>query len=91
MGGGLSQQISMFGQNELLLFLVSDSNKEMLSTIEKCLFVLCLDQPIHNLSDKSVSHQDMFKQMVTGHGCNRNGGNRWFDKTIQVYIIFKII
>ena len=52
--------------------------------IEKCMFVVCLDQSIHNLSDRSVSHQDMFRQMVTGHGCNKNGANRWFDKTIQV-------
>ena len=69
-----------------LFLTVSDSNKDMLSMIEKCLFVVCLDQSVHNLSDQSVSHQDMFKQMVTGHGCNKNGGNRWFDKTIQVIL-----
>lgn len=68
--------------------LVSESNKAMLDMIESCLYVVCLDQTVHNLSDKSVSHQDMFRQMVTGHGCNKNGTNRWFDKTIQVNYIF---
>ena len=59
--------------------------------IEQCMFVVCLDQSLHNLSDKSVSHQDMFRQMVTGHGCNKNGANRWFDKTIQVLLDISLL
>ena len=59
--------------------------------IEQCMFVVCLDQSLHNLSDKSISHQDMFKQMVTGHGCNKNGANRWFDKTIQVLFNISVL
>ena len=81
-------------QNILLLFLIENtSNKENLSLVETCLFIVCLDRSIHNLSDEGVSHQDMFTQMVTGHGCNINGSNRWFDKTIQVrlYLILNDI
>ena len=71
----------------VIYYTVNEGNKEMLDLIEQCMFVVCLDQSLHNLSDKSVSHQDMFRQMVTGHGCNKNGANRWFDKTIQVLFI----
>ena len=28
--------------------------------------------------------KEMFKQMLTGAGSRFNGGNRWFDKTVQV-------
>ena len=58
--------------------------------IENCLYVVCLDQSIHNLSDHSVSYKDMLRQMLTGHGSRNNGGNRWFDKTIQVRIILSL-
>ena len=30
------------------------------------------------------SMKEMFKQMLTGAGSRFNGGNRWFDKTVQV-------
>ena len=30
------------------------------------------------------SLKEMFKQMLTGAGSRFNGGNRWFDKTVQV-------
>ena len=32
----------------------------------------------------------MFNQMLTGGGGRFNGGNRWFDKTVQVGIIFQL-
>lgn len=69
---------------------VSELNKKNLLMIENCLYVVCLDQSIHNPSDHSVSYKDMLRQMLTGHGSKINGGNRWFDKTIQVRIIFSL-
>ena len=37
-------------------------------------------------TDKIIcrSMKEMFKQMLTGAGSRFNGGNRWFDKTVQV-------
>nr|CAD7260011.1 unnamed protein product [Timema shepardi] len=58
-------------------------NTKLLDVIEKSLFVLCLDGPAPDLgvTDKqSISGL----QMVHGGGSRASGGNRWFDKALQV-------
>ena len=35
--------------------------------------------------------KEMFKQMLTGAGSRFNGGNRWFDKTVQVRCEFVLV
>ena len=52
----------------------------------KCqlLLLIYLDQPIRR------SMKGMFNQMLTGGGGRFNGGNRWFDKTVQVGMIFQL-
>ena len=61
------------------------SNIQSLKAVENSLFVLCLDKAFtgDSYNDKSAT------AMETIHGCGseNNGGNRWFDKTIQVSVI----
>ena len=64
--------------------LLVKQNSENIRAVEECLFVICLDSPVQNLTDSSISHQSMFYQMVTGGGCHKNSTNRWFDKTINL-------
>ena len=71
-------------------------NAEALTTIENCLFVACLDEPLptsfngqKRLSfDGGVSDgrddTAMAHQALHGGGTLYNTSNRWFDKTIQV-------
>ncbi|GLH09742.1 Choline O-acetyltransferase-like Protein [Gryllus bimaculatus] len=56
-----------------------------LETIQKSLFLVCLDDPNPNfgsLDKRSIAA----RQMVHGCGSKNNGANRWFDKTIQFVI-----
>nr|CAD7199794.1 unnamed protein product [Timema douglasi] len=60
-------------------------NMKLLDVIEKSLFVLCLDGPAPDLgvTDKqSISGL----QMVHGGGSRASGGNRWFDKALQLVV-----
>nr|CAD7588317.1 unnamed protein product [Timema genevievae] len=60
-------------------------NRKLLDIIEKSLFVLCLDGPAPDLgvADKqSISGL----QMVHGGGSRASGGNRWFDKALQLVV-----
>ncbi|XP_046676146.1 carnitine O-acetyltransferase-like isoform X3 [Homalodisca vitripennis] len=60
------------------------ANLEVLKSIESALFVVCLDQPsgTMGLDDRTVSG----RQTMHGDGAMSNGGNRWFDKTIQFLV-----
>ncbi|XP_067001484.2 carnitine O-acetyltransferase isoform X2 [Anabrus simplex] len=56
-----------------------------LTSLEKCLFLVCLDDP--NPSLGSLNRQTVAAlQMVHGCGSKSNSANRWFDKTIQFII-----
>uniref|UniRef100_A0A1B6MKJ0 Choline/carnitine acyltransferase domain-containing protein n=2 Tax=Graphocephala atropunctata TaxID=36148 RepID=A0A1B6MKJ0_9HEMI len=59
-------------------------NVEVLNSIESALFVVCLDQPSGavGLDDRTISG----RQTMHGDGPMSNGGNRWFDKTIQFIV-----
>ncbi|XP_041485899.1 choline O-acetyltransferase-like [Lytechinus variegatus] len=72
--------------------LIEDStNRDSLDMIERCIFVLCLDdqmdypppevgKPIDS-DDEPLGHH-----MLHGGGVDKNTGNRWFDKTMQFII-----
>lgn len=65
-------------------FLSDPSNLETLKAIESALFVVCLDQAsgVDGVDDRSSCAY----QTLHGGGAVSNGGNRWFDKTIQVIL-----
>ena len=63
------------------LFLLDKVNKASLRSIHRSIVVLCLDGYNPATSDvRSIAGH----QMLHGIGPNAHGGNRWFDKTIQV-------
>ncbi|KAI1886867.1 hypothetical protein AGOR_G00200210 [Albula goreensis] len=63
--------------------LMKDStNRDSLDMIERCLCLVCLDDPCGvELSDTNRS-----LQMLHGGGHNKNGGNRWYDKPMQFVV-----
>lgn len=64
-------------------FFLVPKNKESLAEIQKSLFLVCIDQPnppFQNLNPESVAALEA----IHGCGADVNGGNRWYDKTIQV-------
>ncbi|XP_054285113.1 carnitine O-acetyltransferase-like [Macrosteles quadrilineatus] len=65
--------------------LVKDpSNAETLKSIESALFVLCLDDAS---GEEGVDDRTMCGlQTIHGNGVMSNGGNRWYDKTIQFLV-----
>ncbi|XP_033108263.1 choline O-acetyltransferase-like [Anneissia japonica] len=72
--------------------LMEDStNRDSLDMIERCIFVLCLDENMdHPPTDinKPMDKEDvpLAKQMLHGGGSELNSGNRWFDKTMQFIV-----
>ncbi|KAL4704063.1 hypothetical protein ACJJTC_001985 [Scirpophaga incertulas] len=69
--------------------LAKDSvNRKNLEDITKSLAVLCLDAPvgIWNCSDKNARQNIAAAQTIHGGGSLSNGGNRWFDKTVQFIV-----
>lgn len=63
-------------------------NKESLADVEKSLAVLCLDTPVGlwNCPNKHAQQNLAAAQTIHGGGSASNGGNRWFDKTIQFIV-----
>ncbi|CAK6983617.1 carnitine O-acetyltransferase-like, partial [Scomber scombrus] len=59
-----------------------ETNRESVSAIQRSIFTLCLDRAMPQVSDES-SDITGTKQMVHGGGSQFNGGNRWFDKSLQ--------
>ncbi|CAH1246488.1 CHAT [Branchiostoma lanceolatum] len=60
--------------------LMEDStNRDSLDMIERCIFVLCLDEGV--CCDKT--DLTLACQMLHGNGSHSNTPNRWFDKTMQ--------
>ncbi|KAI8427768.1 hypothetical protein MSG28_002190 [Choristoneura fumiferana] len=63
-------------------------NKESLSDVQSSLVVLCLDAPVGlwKAADKNARQNIAAAQTIHGGGSNCNGGNRWFDKTVQFVV-----
>ncbi|XP_063233966.1 carnitine O-acetyltransferase-like isoform X1 [Bacillus rossius redtenbacheri] len=60
-------------------------NRRPLEALEKSLFVVCLDGPAPGLgapNQQSVSGQ----LMLHGGGSRASGGNRWYDKALQIVV-----
>uniref|UniRef100_A0A8C7U4S5 Choline O-acetyltransferase n=1 Tax=Oncorhynchus mykiss TaxID=8022 RepID=A0A8C7U4S5_ONCMY len=63
--------------------LIKDSvNRESLAVIEKCLCVLCLDNP----SGMEVGDTSRALLMLHGGGHEKMGANRWYDKPMQFIV-----
>lgn len=58
-------------------------NRESVRSIQKSIFVVCLDAPMPRVSE-DVYRSQVAGQMLHGGGSKLNSGNRWFDKTLQV-------
>lgn len=75
-----------------------DKNRRNLELIVKSMVVLCLDEPLptsfnSRLNKGAKGHvasgrdeTNLMIQMLSGGGPSCNGGNRWFDKTLQFII-----
>uniref|UniRef100_A0A8C5HHY0 Choline O-acetyltransferase n=1 Tax=Gouania willdenowi TaxID=441366 RepID=A0A8C5HHY0_GOUWI len=58
------------------------TNRDSLDMIERCLCVVCLDEgsaPLLNDTNRAL-------MMLHGGGVAKNGGNRWYDKPMQLII-----
>eukprot|EP00095_Tigriopus_kingsejongensis_P010617 maker-scaffold795_size96016-snap-gene-0.24 protein:Tk10617 transcript:maker-scaffold795_size96016-snap-gene-0.24-mRNA-1 annotation:"carnitine o-acetyltransferase isoform x2" len=65
---------------------LQSGNQDTLKAIETSLFVLCLDKaadPEKSFADRKTQAA---AQAIHGLGPNENAANRWFDKTMQVFI-----
>jgi hypothetical protein len=70
--------------------MLAAENEEILSIIEKSIFVLCIDGPRSKLElEGSNELTSMTMKMIHGGGSQSNSANRWFDKTVQVRLFFK--
>ncbi|KAM8837497.1 choline O-acetyltransferase b [Spinachia spinachia] len=58
------------------------TNRDSLGLIESCLCVLCLDEP----SGLEPSDTNRALLMLHGGGRQRNGANRWYDKSMQFVV-----
>ncbi|XP_056152714.1 choline O-acetyltransferase-like [Lampris incognitus] len=58
------------------------TNKASLALIESCLCVLCLDEP----SRSEPSDTKRALMILHGDGHERNGANRWYDKSMQFVV-----
>ncbi|XP_063376290.1 carnitine O-acetyltransferase [Cydia fagiglandana] len=69
--------------------LIKDNqNKESLKDVQSSLVVLCLDKPVGlwKAADKNGRQNIAGAQTIHGGGAGLNGGNRWFDKTVQFIV-----
>ncbi|XP_068593052.1 choline O-acetyltransferase-like [Cebidichthys violaceus] len=58
------------------------TNRDSLALIESCLCVVCLDEP----SGLDPRDTNRALQMLHGGGREKNGANRWYDKSIQIVV-----
>ncbi|XP_038592104.1 choline O-acetyltransferase-like isoform X2 [Micropterus salmoides] len=58
------------------------TNKDSLALIESCLCVVCLDEP----SGLGPSDTNRALLMLHGGGREKNGANRWYDKSMQFVV-----
>nr|XP_006630421.1 PREDICTED: choline O-acetyltransferase [Lepisosteus oculatus] len=63
--------------------LMKDStNRDSLDMIERCICLVCLDDPTGN----ELTDTNRALQMLHGGGYDKNSGNRWYDKPMQFVI-----
>jgi len=67
-------------QSMLCFCALESTNRDSLDMIERCLCLVCLDRSTGlGLTDSSRA-----MMMLHGGGGAKNGGNRWYDKPMQV-------
>ncbi|TSK22737.1 Choline O-acetyltransferase [Bagarius yarrelli] len=63
--------------------LIQDStNRDSLDMIERCLCLVCLDEPC----GMDLNDTNRAMMMLHGGGKENNGGNRWYDKPMQFIV-----
>uniref|UniRef100_A0A2P2HYR7 Carnitine O-acetyltransferase-like n=1 Tax=Hirondellea gigas TaxID=1518452 RepID=A0A2P2HYR7_9CRUS len=79
-----SQNRNVWGQAYKILMKADKRNADHLQTINRALFVVCLDNVVTPSTGNPMT--DAALQCVHGGGSKGNSANRWFDKTIQFII-----
>lgn len=59
---------------------LESTNRDSLDMIERCLCLVCLD----DATGPELSDTTRAMLMLHGGGGAKNGGNRWYDKPMQV-------
>lgn len=63
------------------------ANASAVQTIERALFVLCLDGAVSLAPDDAQTRYNVGShQLIHGGGTAQNSANRWFDKTLQLIV-----
>ncbi len=74
---------------------IDSKNRATLENLQKCLFIMCLDDSLGNLQDSTgqtphpaLERSPINRAIATNnlHGNGHNAGNRWFDKTLQFIV-----
>ncbi|XP_068597724.1 choline O-acetyltransferase [Brachionichthys hirsutus] len=68
--------------NSRSVLMRESTNRDSLDMIERCLCLVCLDEP----SGPQISDTTRAMFMLHGGGLGKNGGNRWYDKPMQFVI-----
>ncbi|XP_022123060.2 carnitine O-acetyltransferase isoform X1 [Pieris rapae] len=64
-----------------------ENNRRSLADVERSIAVLCLDKPSGVWqADESARRSIAGAHTIHGAGASANGGNRWFDKTVQFIV-----
>lgn len=63
-----------------MYYAVESTNRDSLDMIERCLCLVCLD----DATGPELSDTTRAMLMLHGGGVAKNGGNRWYDKPMQV-------
>lgn len=71
---------SIFIRKLSLIYHPDQTNRDSLALLESCLFVVCLDEP----SSLELRDTNRALLMLHGGGRQKNGANRWYDKSMQV-------
>lgn len=62
-------------------------NRESVELMERCVCVVCLDDPT-GLEPSDAHRAEL---MLHGGGPDKNGANRWYDKPLQVKQYMKVL
>ncbi|XP_071039951.1 carnitine O-acetyltransferase-like isoform X2 [Parasteatoda tepidariorum] len=66
-----------------LLLQYDHVNRKSLATIQRSLLVVCIDEPSKDLLKP---YKDQFNKQVINGGTVEAGGNRWYDKPLQLIV-----